>query len=236
LAALLSIPSHLGYAALAAFVGIETMGVPVPGETALIAAALLAADGDLSIELVILIAAAAAIFGDNVGFLIGRRYGRRLVEWDGGPYPEKRQELLERGQVFFDRHGGKAVFLGRWVAGLRITSAWLAGINRMAWPRFVFWNALGGIAWATSVGLAIYFLGHAAKGAVEGVGLGALGLGTALGVAYVVFLRLRSRRLAARGPQGQREPAEHEAEEDEAAGVVPPAARAAHGPQDRADD
>src|SRR5256714_3422895 len=173
LAALVSIPSHLGYWALAGFVGIETMGVPVPGETALIAASLLAADGRLSIVIVIAVAAAAAIVGDNVGFWIGRRYGRRLVAWEGGPYPEKRRELLDRGQAFFDRHGGKAVFLGRWVAGLRITSAWLAGINKMAWPRFVFWNALGGIAWATSVGLTIYFLGKSARGAIDTIGIGA---------------------------------------------------------------
>jgi len=211
LAALISIPSHLGYWALAAFVGVETMGIPVPGETALIAASLLAADGDLSIVLVIAVAAAAAIIGDNVGFLIGRRYGRRLVEWEGGPYPEKRRELLDRGQVFFDRHGGKAVFLGRWVAGLRITSAWLAGINDMRWPRFVFWNALGGIAWATSVGLAIYFVGHAAKGAVEGIGLGALGLGAAMVVAYTTYRVVKRRRgLAASGTQGQGQSREHE--------------------------
>src|SRR2546423_1734505 len=202
LAALVSIPSHLGYWALAGFVGIETMGVPVPGETALIAASLLAADGRLSIVIVIAVAAAAAIVGDNVGFWIGRRYGRRLVAWEGGPYPEKRRELLDRGQVFFDRHGGKAVFLGRWVAGLRITAAWLAGINKMAWPRFAFWNALGGIAWATSVGLVIYFVGHAAKGAVEGIGLGALGLGAAVAIGYAVHLVMRRRRdLAASGAQ-----------------------------------
>jgi membrane-associated protein len=212
LAALVHIPAHLGYWALAGFVGVETMGIPVPGETALIGASLLAADGNLSIVFVILVAAAAAIVGDNVGFTIGRRYGRRLVEWDGGPYPEKRRDLLDRGQVFFDRHGGKAVFLGRWVAGLRITSAWLAGINKMAWPRFFFWNALGGIAWATSVGLAIYFLGHAAKGAVEGVGLGALGLGAAVAVAYGVYLVMRRRRLAASGAQGQGNRREHERE------------------------
>ena len=213
MAALISIPSHLGYWALAAFVGVETMGIPVPGETALIGASLLAADGRLSIVLVIAIAASAAIIGDNVGFFIGRRYGRRLVEWEGGPYPEKRRDLLERGQLFFDRHGGKAVFLGRWVAGLRITAAWLAGINRMAWPRFVFWNALGGIAWATSVGLTIYFIGHAAKGAIEGIGLGALGLGAAVVVAYAAYRVVKRRRaLAASGAQGQGQSREHDRE------------------------
>jgi membrane-associated protein len=210
LAALLSIPSHLGYWALAAFVGVETMGIPVPGETALIAAALLASDGKLEIGFVIATAAAAAIVGDNVGFLIGRRLGRRAVVWEGGPYPEKRRELLDRGQGFFDRHGAKAVFLGRWVTGLRITAAWLAGINKMPWPRFLFWNALGGIAWATSVGLAVYFVGHAAKGAIEGVGLGALGLGAAVAIGYALYLVRRRRRLAARGAQGQGQAGEDE--------------------------
>jgi membrane-associated protein len=212
LAALVSIPANLGYFALAAFVGVETMGVPVPGETALIAASLGAADGRLKIEFVILIAAAAAIVGDNIGFMIGRRYGRRLVEWDGGPYPEKRRELLDRGQVFFDRHGGKAVFLGRWVAGLRITAAWLAGINKMHWPRFVFWNALGGIAWATSVGLVIYFVGKAAKGAIEDIGLGALAFGAAIAIGYGVYRVLRRRRLAASGAQGYGESRKHQGE------------------------
>lgn len=210
MAALVSIPSHLGYWALGAFVGVETMGVPVPGETALIAASLLAADGKLQIVFVILIAAAAAIAGDNFGFLIGRRYGRRAVESGRGPYQEKRRELLDRGQAFFDRHGAKAVFLGRWIAGLRITAAWLAGINGMAWPRFVFWNALGGIAWATSVGLSVYLVGHAAKGAIEGAGLGALGVGAAIVVVYVLQRRLRRRRLAARGAERYGEAPEHE--------------------------
>jgi membrane-associated protein len=212
LAALINLPAHLGYWALAVFVGVETMGIPVPGETALIAASLLAASGKLSIVAVIAVAAGAAIFGDNCGFLIGRKLGRRAFEWEGGPYPEKRRELLDRGQEFFDRHGGKAVFLGRWVAGLRITAAWLAGINKMPWPRFVFWNALGGIAWATSVGLTVYFIGHAAKGAVEAVCLGALGVGAAVVVAYAVLrvIRRRRRRLAAGGAQRQREAGEQE--------------------------
>src|SRR5439155_890300 len=83
--------------------------------------------------------------------------------------------------------------LGRWVAGLRITAAWLAGINKMAWPRFVFWNALGGVAWATSVGLTIYFVGHAAKGAIEGIGLGALGVGAAIALGYAIYRAMRRR-------------------------------------------
>jgi membrane-associated protein len=160
--ALIHIPAHLGYLALFALVGVESAGVPVPGETALIASGVLAQHGELSIELVICFAAAAAIVGDNVGYLIGRHGGRRLLERPG-PFEHHRRELIARGEPFFERHGPKAVFLGRWIAWLRITSAWLAGINRMHWPLFLFWNALGGIAWATSVGLLAYLLGHAAE-------------------------------------------------------------------------
>lgn len=212
MAALINLPANLGYLALALFVGIETMGIPVPGETALIAASLLAAEGKLNIVFVIAIAAGAAIVGDNFGFFVGSKLGRRVVESEAGPFPEKRRELLERGQVFFDRHGGKAVFLGRWVAGLRITAAWLAGINEMPWHRFVVWNALGGIAWATTVGLTIYFIGHAAKGAIDMIGLGALGLGAAIVLGYALYHVMRRRRLAASGAQGQGEAGEHEGE------------------------
>ena len=143
-----------------ALIAVETMGIPVPGETALIAAALLAHDGEMDIVPLIALAAAAAIIGDNVGFAIGRKGGRRLFEMPG-PFHHHRLAALEIGEPFFQRHGPKAVFLGRWVAGLRIASAWLAGMNKMDWPRFLFWNALGGICWATSIGLGVYFVGHA---------------------------------------------------------------------------
>src|SRR3954453_15182006 len=177
--ALFKIPAHVGYLALGALVGAESAGVPLPGETALITAGVLAHDGDFSIELVIAVAAVGAIvgenigyllgghggggmWGDNIGSLLGRHGGRRLFERPG-PFEHHRREVIARGEPFFERHGPKAVFLGRWIAWLRITSAWLAGINRMHWPVFLFWNALGGIAWATSVGLLAYLVGHAAE-------------------------------------------------------------------------
>ena len=106
------------------------MGIPVPGETALIAAALLAHDGQMDIgTLVRLLASAAAIIGDNVGFAVGRRYGRRLILVPG-PLHNHRLKVLEHGEPFFAKHGPKAVFLGRWVSGLRIASAWLAGVEQ----------------------------------------------------------------------------------------------------------
>jgi membrane protein DedA with SNARE-associated domain len=194
LASILSVAQDVGYPVLFALIAIETMGVPVPGETALFTAAILAARGNLSIEAVIAIGAFAAITGDNVGFLIGRRLGRRLL-LAGGPLQHHRRRLIEVGEPFFRRHGPKAVFLGRWVTGLRITSAWLAGVNRMAWPTFLFWNALGGIAWATSVALLGYFVGRSAERIVEKAGLGAaIAVVAALIVAWVVVRRRPRRR------------------------------------------
>ena len=148
---LIDVPENVGYLAVAVFVGVEASGVPVPGETALIAAAVLASQGKLSIELVIAIAAAAAIVGDNIGYMLGRRYGRRLLERPGRT-KVRRQLALARGEQLFARHGPKAVFIGRWIALLRIWAAWLAGIAGMYWPTFLLWNALGGICWALSSG------------------------------------------------------------------------------------
>jgi membrane-associated protein len=199
LAALVSIPANVGYIAVFGLIAIETMGVPVPGETALIAGGLAAHDGHLSIELLIVLAAAAAILGDNVGFAIGRRFGRRIFERPGIAY-EQRLALLELGEPFFERHGPKAVFLGRWVSGLRIASAWLAGMNRMRWPSFLLWNALGGICWAVGVGLGAYFAGHAFEQVVTKIGVyGAVAV-VALIVAFIAWRHKRhNTALKARG-------------------------------------
>jgi membrane-associated protein len=197
--ALIHISAKVGYAATFGLIAVETMGVPVPGETALIASALAAHRGDLSIELVIALAAAAAILGDNVGFAIGRRYGRRVFV-KPGPLYNQRLALLDMGEPFFAKHGPKAVFLGRWLSGLRIASAWLAGMNKMRWPTFVFWNALGGILWATGVGLGAYYAGHAFEQVITKIGV--FGAATVV-VAIVAFVywrhRRHKRRLEARG-------------------------------------
>jgi uncharacterized protein (TIGR03382 family) len=194
LASILSAAKDVGYPVLFGLIAIETMGIPVPGETALFAAGILAAAGHLRIEVVVALAAAAAILGDNVGFAIGRHFGRRLL-LASGPLEHHRRRIVELGEPFFERHGPKAVFLGRWVTGLRITSAWLAGVNRMAWPTFLFWNALGGIVWAASVALLAYFLGRGAERVVQTAGLGAAFALVAIGL--VAWLVVRRRRHAA---------------------------------------
>ena len=195
LAAIIDLPANVGYAAVFALIAVETMGIPVPGETALITAALLAHDGKMEILPLIALAAAAAIIGDNVGYAIGRKGGRRLFELPG-PFHQHRLEALAVGEPFFARHGPKAVFLGRWVAGLRIASAWLAGMNKMPWPRFLFWNALGGICWATSIGLGVYLAGHAFEKVLGVGGIVAAGLVSGALIGVFVWKRMRSRRVS----------------------------------------
>lgn len=176
-----------GYLVLFGLVGAESTGIPVPGETALVTAGILAHDGRLNVVLVLAVAAAAAIVGDNLGYLIGRKGGRRLLERPGF-MEDTRREILEKGEPFFEKHGPKAVFLGRWIAGLRIASAWLAGINRMRWATFAFYNALGGIAWAVSVGGTAYLLGPTAEKIIKNVGLAGVAI---VVVAIVAFLAWR---------------------------------------------
>jgi membrane protein DedA with SNARE-associated domain len=188
--ALLKINAHVAYVGVFALVATESSGVPVPGETALIAAGVLASHGRVHIELVIALAALAAILGDNVGYLIGRTGGRRLLERPGF-LEDYRRRILDEGEPFFQRHGAKAVFLGRWVAGLRIAAAWLAGINRMPWRRFLFWNALGGVGWAASVGLLAYYLGPPAEKIFRTAGIAGGSLVAVALLAFVLWQRLR---------------------------------------------
>ncbi len=198
LAAIVNV-SHLvevfGYPLLFVAVMAESSGVPIPGETALITAAVLASGGKLQIELVIPIAAAAAIVGDNIGYLIGRRGGRWLLERPGR-FQSQRRQALQNGEVFFERHGPKAVFLGRFVLGLRVWASWLAGATHMRWRSFVFWNALGGICWATAIGLLAYFLGHAAGNAIEAFGIYGL-VAVLIAIAGVVIAHRRHQRRVA---------------------------------------
>jgi membrane protein DedA with SNARE-associated domain len=192
LASLVSVARDVGYPLLFVLVAIETMGIPVPGETAIFTAGILASRHELQIEIVIAVAAAAAIVGDNVGFAIGRRVGRRLL-LAPGPLARQRRRVIEVGEPFFQRHGPKAVFLGRWITGLRITSAWLAGVNRMSWPTFVFWNALGGIGWAASVSLVAYYLGRGAERVLNAAGLGGAAVVVVGAIAVWLFVRRRER-------------------------------------------
>lgn len=161
-----------GLVLLFVLVAIESAGVPLPGETALITAAVLARPefGHYTLAEVIVVAAAAAIVGDNIGYALGRYGGRALLErWQfAARYADRALPPAER---FFKRHGGKTVFFGRFIAILRVTAAWMAGISRMEWWQFFLWNAAGGIVWATGVGILAYYAGKAVAETISRFGV-----------------------------------------------------------------
>jgi len=190
------IEQHSQWALLALFVllALESFGLPVPGETALIACSVLASQGSLSIAWVVVIGVAAAIIGDNLGYWTARKGGRPLLQRYSltRKYADK---YLPRGERFFARHGGKTVFIGRFVAVLRVTAAWIAGLSHMHWWRFLLWNAAGGIVWATGVSLVSYYLGTAAADALSKYGLFAAGGAVLLALLGVLAVRLLERRV-----------------------------------------
>jgi membrane protein DedA with SNARE-associated domain len=200
-ATLVDVANNVGLPLVFVLIAVESMGVPLPGETALFAAAIFASKDGPPIEAVIAVAAAGAILGDNVGYLIGRKAGRRLLEAPG-PFERHRRAVIAYGQPFFDRHGPKAVFLGRFVSGLRITAAWLAGVNRMPWRSFLFWNASGGVVWATAVGLLAYSFGHAAEHAIKTAGLVGLIGAVVLAAAIWFVIHRRHKRTPMQGDEG----------------------------------
>jgi membrane protein DedA with SNARE-associated domain len=187
LASIASAAQTAGYPALVLLVMAESGGIPLPGETALITAAIVASQGKLQIEFVIALAALAAIVGDNIGYLISRKVGRSLLERPG-LFERRRRRVLEIGEPFFERHGPKAVFFGRWILGLRTWASWLAGATRMPWRSFAVWNAAGGISWATTIGLVAYSVGSTATSAIMAFGLFSL-LVVVLAIAGALVLR-----------------------------------------------
>ena len=203
-----------GYVAVLFFVAIESTGIPFPGETMLIIAAIYAGTTHhLSIPLVIASAALGAILGDNLGFWVGREGGYRLLR-RYGRYIHLDERKLKLGQYLFQKHGNKVVFFGRFVAVLRAWAAFLAGTNRMRWTSFLLYNALGGIVWATIFGLGGYFLGDKVQQISGPVGIIALVVVVILLVVFFIFLRRNEKRLedeaekALPGPLDEYQPSE----------------------------
>ncbi len=186
-----------GYAAVFVVVALESAGLPLPGETTLIAAALIAATGhDLDIGGVVLAAAAGAMAGDNMGYLVGRRFGLPLLERHGGRIgltPTR----LKIGRYLFREHGGTIVIVGRFIALLRAVTAVLAGANAMPWGRFVLFNGIGAALWASAVGLAAYGFGDAALHAPLPLRVASVALAGALVVGGGLWIRQQEGRLAA---------------------------------------
>ena len=187
-----------GLWALFVVITLEAIGIPMPGESALLATALYAGSThELSIASVIVVAAVGAIVGDNIGYLIGRSVGVPLVA-RYGRYVGLHEPRLKVGQYLFLRHGGKIVFFGRFVAFLRTFAALLAGINRMHWAHFLLMNALGGACWATLYGGGAYLFGAEIKRIAGPVGVVLLIVALGLAVVGIVFFRRHERALEER--------------------------------------
>jgi membrane protein DedA with SNARE-associated domain len=184
---------------------IESTGIPFPGETMLLLASFYAAiNGHLLIPIVIACAAAGAIIGDNLGFLVGRTGGKALVT-RYGRYMFLKPERMERAEKFFAKHGDKTVFFGRFIAVLRAWAAFLAGVNQMKWHTFLLYNAAGGILWAIIYGLLGYFAGrifHDNFAKVEHIaGILSIVVGSIIVVAVIiviVFVRYRNKHRPAK--------------------------------------
>ncbi len=187
---------HYGYAAVFVLVAAESLGVPLPGETILIAAAVYAGSTHkLSVWLIFAVAAAAAIIGDNIGFWIGDKGGYRLLH-RYGRYIRADEAKIKIGRLIFDRHGGKVVFFGRFVSVLRTYAAFLAGTLKMRWRRFLPYNASGGIVWAAIYSFIPYMVGSAITKASTPLDI-ALGIIAALLlITSIVLIRRHAERLA----------------------------------------
>jgi membrane protein DedA with SNARE-associated domain len=193
-----TIPPLAVYLTVGLVIGLESLGIPLPGEIALVSAALLASRSDLQIDPVMVAAAATpgAIVGDTIGYSIGRRFGMSLFVWLGGRFPKHfgPGHVALAGQLF-DRWGGWAVFFGRFVALLRILAGPLAGALRMHYPRFLAANASGAVVWAGGTTAVVYFLGMAAERWLSRFSWVALVLAVLVGIVATRLLRERTSAL-----------------------------------------
>ncbi|MCE3552340.1 DedA family protein [Pseudonocardia sp. RS11V-5] len=195
---LLAIPPLAVYLIVGLVVGVESLGIPLPGEIVLVSAALLASHHQLAVDPVAVggAAIAGAVVGDSIGYLIGRRYGMTLFDRLGRRFPKhfgpRHVALAER---FFGRWGMWAVFFGRFVALLRIFAGPLAGALRMHYPRFLVANVAGAIAWAGGTTAAVYYLGIVAEKWLSRFSWVGLGVAVVVGVAVALVVRRRTHRM-----------------------------------------
>ena len=203
-----SLISSYGYLAVFVLVGAESLGIPLPGETALITAAIYAGHTHrLNPWLIFLVAAAAAIIGDNIGYWIGDKGGYRLAR-RYGPKVRLDERKLKTARYLFDLHGVKVVFFGRFVSVLRTYAAFLAGTSKMRWRRFLPANAAGGIVWAAIWTFAAYLAGNALKRASGIINLVFIGAAVIAIVVAILLVRRQTSKFADRAEQAYPGPLE----------------------------
>ncbi|MEO3863084.1 DedA family protein [Acrocarpospora sp. B8E8] len=191
-----SIPAVWVYALVGLVIGLESLGIPLPGEIVLVSSALLAAKGVVSPVTVGVCASAGAIVGDSIGYLIGKKGGKPLFDRLGRRFPKHFGPAhLAKAETMFQRYGMWAVFFGRFVALLRILAGPLAGALRMPYWRFLVANVLGGIAWAGGTTAAVYYLGVVAEQWLKGFSWVGLAAAVLFGIGTTLWLK---KRVAAR--------------------------------------
>jgi len=184
-----------GYLAVFLVVMLEGMGSPLPGETALVLAAIYAgATGHLNVAEVIMLAMLAAMLGGSAGFWLGRSAGSTLVE-RYGRFLGLNANRLALGRYLFQHHGGKIVFFGRFIAVLRVLASVLAGLNKYDWRRFFIFNAAGAMAWALIMGLGGYFFGNAMRNATGPLGIVGLIIAIAGIFAFWLWFRQQEKKM-----------------------------------------
>jgi membrane protein DedA with SNARE-associated domain len=198
----LALINHLlqsyGYIAVFLFVALESMGIPLPGETALIAASLYAGSTHrLNVGLIALVAAVAAIAGDNGGYWLGKHGGTRLVQ-RYGHWVRLDSRKMKVGRYLFARHGGKVVFFGRFVSVLRTYAAFFAGLNKMRRSRFLVANATAGLLWAVVCSYGAYALGSAATRVGTALTIGGVAAAAVFTIAFALVMRKVISRLEER--------------------------------------
>jgi membrane protein DedA with SNARE-associated domain len=199
------LPPILVYLIVTLVIGVESMGVPLPGEIALVTASLMAVNGITNPYAVAIAASIGAIVGDSIGYLIGRRGGRRLLERFGRRFPNHfGPPHLAKAEQMFDRWGVWAVFIGRFIALLRILAGPLAGALRIPYRRFLAANAAGGIVWSFGTTFLIYGIGQAAEKWLSRFSWVALAVAVVCGIVTTLWLRRRAARHMAETPAGDK--------------------------------
>src|SRR6516162_2032130 len=213
LAALAGPLQHYGLWAIFVLVLLEDFGIPVPGETVLIAGAVYAGSGRLNVVAVAVVGFVAAVLGDNIGYAIGRFGGRAIVlRW--GKYVGMTAERLDKAEDFFNRHGGKIITIARFIEGLRQANGIIAGIIKMHWLKFVAFNALGAALWVGTWVTIGYFAGQHIATIYHYITQYSYYLLIVLAVAFVgyVVFRLRKREKSGRGEAERETPEDGDAE------------------------
>ncbi|WP_020496872.1 DedA family protein [Sciscionella marina] len=189
---LVHIPHLVVYLLVGVVVGIESLGIPIPGEIVLVSAALLSARAELNVawEWIALSGVIGAVVGDSIGYALGRKFGHKLFDWLGKKFPRHfGEDHVAYAEHIFSKWGALAVYFGRWIAILRIFAGPLAGALRMPYPRFLFANVLGGVTWAAGTTAAIYYLGQAAEVFLKRFSY--IGLGVAVLAGIIIGLLLK---------------------------------------------